>query len=461
MTSADDTIAAVSSPAGRSARALLRLSGLDANAIVGRLVSGGDRSDTAPNRGLVRSRLRVGETGGELPVLLARFAGPGSYTGQDMVEIQCPGHPALLDRLLRRMVAAGARLAGPGEFTYRAFLAGKMDLTQAEAVSAVIAARSDGQLRAAEQLRRGRLGEFAEMLVQQLGDQLALVEAGIDFVDQEDVVPIAATELAANLDAVADQLNDLLANCRSWSALEALPRVVLAGGPSVGKSTLFNVLLGRRRAATGPIPGTTRDLLAEPWMIGVEPGRPVELMLIDVAGLDAPESILDRAAQAAARRAFEEADLILVLDDGRGRVSPGPFERGLRCPVVRVRSKADLTDRGMTDGEVDVVISAESGEGLDDLRTIILRRLGERAVSVSAEKLALQPRHEAALRGALDHVHEAQRLLREQVSDDAIERTEVIAVSLRSALDELVSLGGALTPDDVMGRIFSKFCIGK
>ena len=123
MTPADDTIAAVSSPAGRSARALLRLSGLDANAIVSRLVSEGDRPDTAPNRALVRSRLRVGETGGELPVLLARFAGPGSYTGQDMVEIQCPGHPALLDRLLRWMVAAGARLAGPGEFTYRAFLA--------------------------------------------------------------------------------------------------------------------------------------------------------------------------------------------------------------------------------------------------------------------------------------------------------------------------------------------------
>jgi len=242
MASAQDTIVAVSSPPGRSPRGLVRVSGPDTRSVVAQLIlnpvgdapdSGGGLAPCVVPWMLCRARL----IDPPLPVLLAFFRGPRSYTGQDMAELQCPGHPALLDRVVHAAVASGARLAEPGEFTFRAFLAGKLDLTQAEGVAATIAATSDGQLHAAELLRRGELGRFAGGLVDQLADALALVEAGIDFVDEEGVVPIGPGDLDLRLARVERELHALLSHSRSWGALEALPRIVLVGRPSAGKST--------------------------------------------------------------------------------------------------------------------------------------------------------------------------------------------------------------------------------
>ncbi len=171
-----------------------------------------------------------------LPALLAIYQAPASYTGEYVAELQVPGHPALLERLLQQAVHAGARLAEPGEFTFRGFTAGKFDLTQAEGIAATISAVSDSQLEAAALLRNGRLGTWAHDLVDALGSALALVEAGIDFVDQEDVVPITPGDLNDRLRTIADRLDELVRHSRSWGALEALPRVVLVGPPSAGKS---------------------------------------------------------------------------------------------------------------------------------------------------------------------------------------------------------------------------------
>ena len=308
-----DTIVAVSSPPGRSPRGLIRFSGQDTRRIIAGLIDG-SAVDLLPRR-----LITVHLNDPDLPALLTLFEAPHSYTGQDAAELQVPGNAALLERLLHRAVDAGARLAEPGEFTFRAYLAGKLDLTEAEGVAATITATSDGQLKAAQHLRNGELGGFAGELVDALGTRLALVEAGIDFTDQEDVVPIGPGDLDQQLADLEARLADLLANSRSWGEVEALPWVVLMGAPSAGKSTLFNALLGRERAVIDPLPGTTRDVLCEPMTITSNDGTQREFMLVDIAGMDPTtltgDSPIDRQARDAAQSAIDRADLILHIID--------------------------------------------------------------------------------------------------------------------------------------------------
>lgn len=483
MTATEDTIVAVSSPPGRSPRGLIRCSGPASHDILVGLLDPASPPASPrgpaplPPRTLIACRIHIpacDRAGGAasalpLPAFMAFFPAPRSYTGQDMAEVQCPGNPALLDRLVRRMTQLGGRLAEPGEFTFRAFLAGKLDLTQAEGVAATIAAVSDGQLQAAALLRQGSLGRFAHELVDALADQLALIEAGIDFTDQEDVVPVPPGTLDDRLAQVGTRLEDLLGRSRPWSALESLPRVVLVGRPSAGKSTLFNVLLGRERAVTSPLPGTTRDVLMEPLTLREAQGRCVEVMLVDVAGLDSPQGALDRDVQAAARRAIRSADLLLHLHDAGDHpqldtdFAAWPQDSPTAAPpVVRVRTKADLAaGEAAHPSDVGIAVSAVTGQGLDALRVAIVQRLGGRAVSVAAEALALQPRHESALRQACEHLEAARALLAPQRDARHIARAELVAGYLRQALDELAGLGGRMTPDDVIGRVFARFCIGK
>lgn len=485
MTATEDTIVAVSSPPGRSPRGLIRCSGPASRDILMGLLDPGSppalprEPAPLPPRTLTACRIRIpacDRAGGAapslpLPAFVSFFPAPRSYTGQDMAELQCPGNPALLDRLVRRVTQLGGRLAEPGEFTFRAFLAGKLDLTQAEGIAATIAAVSDGQLQAAALLRQGSLGRFAHGLVDALADQLALIEAGIDFTDQEDVVPVPPGTLDDRLARVDARLGDLLGRSRPWSALESLPRVVLVGRPSTGKSTLFNALLGRERAVTSPLPGTTRDVLMEPLTLRDVEGRCVEVMLVDVAGLDSPQGALDRDVQAAARWAIRSADLLLYLHDaGEHLQLDTDFAAWLQDgptavpPVVRVRTKADLAPapgKAAPASDADVAVSAVTGQGLDALRAAIAQRLGGRAVSIAAEALALQPRHESALRQAREHLEAARALLTRQRAARHIDRAELVAGYLRQALDELAGLGGRMTPDDVIGRVFARFCIGK
>lgn len=414
-------------------------------------------SDEAPDRVLTKARLR--DPG--LPVLVARFPGPGTYTGDDVAELQLPGNPALLDRVVRACVRHGARLAEPGEFTFRAFLAGRMDLTRAEGVAATIAATSDSQLAAAHLLRQGRLGSFATDLVDRLGQLLALVEAGIDFTDQEDVVPITPRELDNGMKEVETDLRRLLERSRSWGTLEALPRVVLVGPPSSGKSTLFNALLGHDRAVIHDQPGTTRDVLEEPLELTCPGGRRVEVMLVDIAGLDDAEALLDRAAQHAADAAIARADLLLLI---RAADDPEPRThtrgRPTNTPAIPVLTKTDLLSAKEADPDA-LPVSAPTGQGLERLRKSIAKRVGERGVSLAGDMLALQPRHETALRDALTGLDVARERLAPQRDAAALDGVEWVAAALRDALDALASLGGELTPDDIIGRVFATFCVGK
>lgn len=248
-------------------------------------------------------------------------------------------------------------------------------------------------------------------------------------------------------------------------AVESLPRVVFVGPPSAGKSTLFNALLGRPRAVIDAMPGTTRDVLEEPMTLDVpeEAGKTsgggggvVEVMLVDIAGLDRAASMLDRRVQQQAAEAVGRADLLVIFDDSEPTRAAG-------CPVLRVRTKCDLEHGPEASPDQSarqpIRVSAVTGVGLDKLRQAILDRLGDRAVSVRAELLALQPRHEAALHAAREAITDAIAHVDPQAR--ALDEIELVAGAMRDALDQLAGLGGQLTPDDVIGRVFATFCVGK
>jgi tRNA modification GTPase len=450
---------------------------------------------------LVGTRLNVENL--ELPLLLLRFRGPRSYTGEDCAELQLPGSPVLLERVVDGLINSGksrgivARRAGPGEFTARAFFNGKLTITEAEGVAATIAARSDAQLRAAGWLRRGALGSL-----------------------QEDVVAIAPSALHDRLRSLHGRITAQLDRAVGAEQLEAIPWVVLAGDPNAGKSTLFNALLGRARAVVSRVAGTTRDVLAEPLTIETGHGS-AEVMLVDLAGADTAESALNQKMQSAARSAMERAELVLrcVPVDSEGRSdapgatgsSPARAEvRSIQEGELVVRTKADLHSdrRGGVDprprsaraaadqggheavpcttadhptlplapslrgrGERAALItvercadalpvSAKTGEGLDELRRVIGERLRDRAISLAADALALHPRHEAALRSAQRSLTEAIALI-EPSRHERVPDPELVAAAMRAALDDLGGLAGQITPDDLLGRIFATFCVGK
>jgi tRNA modification GTPase len=488
-----DTIVAISSPPGQALRGLIRLSGPNAIEVAQSFVT--KPLDTP--RVLSAARFELGPNT-SLPILISIFKAPASYTGQDMVELQCPGHPAVLERMIHLLLSSHTRLAEPGEFTFRAYLAGKLDLTQAEGINATISATSDSQLQAASLLTRGQLGQLANASVDQLGTLLALVEAGIDFTDQDDVIAITPKQLFYGLKQLTDTISNLLANSRSWGAIDAIPRVVLVGKPSAGKSTLFNALLGKSRAVMSPVSGTTRDVLEEP-MTFIFNQQEVEVMLVDIAGLDlldhtkskdtqshldqearlqsvanssASKYDLEKEIQDNARNAINSADLVLMIhdtnNDANSKTHMTRFEQlhiRTTAPILHVKNKADLqsscTNAASDSNIFDIEVSGQTGLGLSELKALIAEHIGNRAVSLAADMLALQPRHHAAITAARSELQDATDMVKSQITLPALVDIELVAGTLRNALDHLAGLGGTLTPDDVIGRVFASFCVGK
>jgi tRNA modification GTPase len=473
MNAGDMAIVAVSSPPGRSCRGLVRLSGrsLDAlcEAVLDRRVE--PRCLTPVRLSLQRetkpgqNRQSTEKQGLALAALALFMPGPRTFTGEDILEIQVPGNPALLDRLVRHLIEQATqadlplRRAEAGEFTQRAFLAGRLDLTQAEGIAATINAVTDAELAAANLLRAGRLGRWAEALMNELAGALALVESGIDFVDQADVVAIAPDALDQRLIEIERRLNELLDRSGSWADLDATPWIVLAGKPNAGKSTLFNALLGRRRAVATAIAGTTRDVLCEPWVLD-QAGRSIEVVLVDLAGLDRAVDQLDQQMQQAARTAMQRADLLIWLDEAGDWPKDLQGLAGSGATILRVATKAD---RPQAQGQppADVAISVKNGTGMGQLKQMIAQRIRHRAASTSGQMLVLSHRHRQAAHAAADHIRSARQSLTQHPGADDLDEPELIASHLRLALDQLGRMGGQMTPDDVLGRIFSTFCVGK
>jgi tRNA modification GTPase len=443
-----DTIAAVASPPGRSLRGIVRVSGpatLDALRL---------RIRPAPaGAGASRGRFDLG--GADIPILLLTFAAPASYTGEDAAELQLPGNPDLLTCALERLCALpGVRPANPGEFTARACLNGKLTIEQAEGVAALIAADDDSQRRAAEALLTGATGERYRALADRMAHTLALVEAGIDFTDQEDVVAIAPDPLRLALDEQLDAI-DRLAGPEIACAPCETPSVVLVGAPNAGKSTLFNALLGRPRAIVSTTPGATRDALREPIEIAG-----VRATLVDLAGLDeslTERSGIDAGAQRIARAAIASAQVVVVCDpDGRfGLASLAPPG----AVTLRVRTKADLPSSSGHDAFSEALrVCALDGWNLGALR----RAIGDAGAAARGDPSRLVvPRHRAALTRARGSVTAARNTAIASAGSDRLGDEELIADAMRAALDAMGEITGRVSPDDVLGRIFSSFCIGK
>jgi tRNA modification GTPase len=437
-----DTIVALSSAVGPAARIIVRCSGPAAT----QLASGVFSERLPAASGAARGTFRFAHL--EVPAWLYLFLAPRSYTGEDLVEFHLPGNPLLARFLLDTLTSAGARPAEPGEFTARAYFNGRIDLTAAEGVAATIAANSEQELRAARQLLAGELARRLRPASDLVAETLALVEVSIDFSD-EDVTLLSVGQIAERAARADEMLRELLDGSARFERLMHEPQVVLVGRPNAGKSTLLNGLAGHSRAVTSPVPGTTRDVLTAevPLPRGI-------VRLMDAAGLDdfgaAPAAVDDIASQMrrSALRALESADLVVLVRDA---TDDRPHIQLPRQPDLVVRTKADLLPDD--DDDDALTVSAKTGTKLDRLRQILDARAFGDAVGAGAS-LALNARHTRAIADARAALARAA----ERVNDGA---SELVALELREALDALGGVVGMVSPDELLGRIFSAFCIGK
>jgi tRNA modification GTPase len=438
---------------------MVRLSGPAATDVMRALLAPPPPATAAPQALAARFALTDSLS---LAVLVIRARAPLSYTGEDTLEILFPGNPYLAERILARILAVdGVRLAGPGEFTARAYLNGKMTLDEAEGIAATIAAANDEHLAAARRLLAGTTGAIYRRWVDELTGLLALVEAGIDFTDQEDVVPIAPADLHTRLLGLHAAITGHLGAAAGTEVASLLPRVVLAGRANAGKSTLFNALLGRRRAVVSETAGTTRDALEETLDLSRDLPGGCPVALVDLAGLDealAAAGGPDAQAQERARDTISQADVIVHCDPS------GRFDLPLpgSGPTIRVRTKADLpATPALRDASEAAASQAIAVCSLDGWNLSILRRaiVDAAAGAGSTHVASLLPRHRRELLQARAGLAEAIEAINPDAA--ALADTEIVAGSLRSALDALGELAGRISPDDVIGRIFATFCVGK
>ncbi len=455
---APDTIAAIATPPGRGGVGIVRLSGPEAWQIASRLVR--LKRDLEAARAALADVLdpSAAEPDAIDQAVVTAFAAPHSYTGEDVVEIAAHGSPVVLETLLRGALSFGARLARPGEFTERAFLNGRIDLTQAEAVHDLIAAQTLEQARMAAQQLGGALSRRVAPAKEQLVTLIALLEAGMDFAagELDDVDVVSPEQIRSTLARVREPLERLARSYAQGHRLREGASLALVGRPNVGKSSLFNRLLERERAIVTPLPGTTRDTVEEATAIGGVP-----LRLIDTAGLRlAGESPADEAEAlgiARSREALADADLVVVVLDATATVGEQESEllQSLRGrPHLVVRNKADLFIGSCAADVRRIVTSAITGQGIEELRSGILRLLqadGEAVASGVLNSL----RQQEAVRDAL------QSLAGAETANETGVPHEFLLADLHRALRALDSLTGETTSDDILNRIFSTFCIGK
>lgn len=438
-----ETIAAISTPFGEGGIAVIRLSGPGAAGVAGRVFRGGRPVAALPPR--VQHFGAIADEHGVLDeVLLTVFRAPASYTGEEMVEISCHGGILVTRRILELLLANGARAAGPGEFTQRAFLNGKMDLTQAEAVMDLIRAQTDLGLRAATEQLEGRLGERVRAIREGLLNLLAHVEAHIDF-PEEDIDPETGAALRARLDGTLRELGELLRTADQGRVLREGVRTVIYGAPNVGKSSLLNRLLGAERAIVSEVPGTTRDSIEE--VINL---RGIPVRLVDTAGVRETGCAVEREGIARTLRHIERADLVLhVVDASRPR-------GGETDPAhLLVLNKIDLGEDPGWDGVEGARISCVVGNGIEPLLDAILERAMGSSYTGGGHAVAINARHQACLKTAAQFAGAARRAL-----DDGLS-PEFVALELRSALDAVGDVVGRAGTEELLGRIFSTFCLGK
>lgn len=459
MTPSKDTIAAIATPPGRGGIGIIRLSGPGALAIACAVL----QREVLPPRQAVFATFRDGRGEAIDEGLALYFRGPRSFTGEDVVELQGHGGPVVMDLLLRRVLALGARMARPGEFSERAFLNDRLDLAQAEAIADLIDAGSEEAARSAVRSLEGVFSRKVQGLVESLIQLRIYVEAAIDFPDEE-IDFLSDGHVEGGLRAVQAELEDVLAQARQGALLREGMQVVIAGRPNAGKSSLMNALAGFDAAIVTDIAGTTRDVLRERIQID---GMP--LHVIDTAGLRETVDVVEREGVRRALAEVEKADCVLFVQDlGEGAdplVQAAEYFAPLPAPdkLLIVGNKCDLAPgqvpgrRSRSDAAgreyAEIVLSAQSGEGLGALREALKTRMGFQ--SGEGGLFTARRRHLEALRQARAALEVALSQLLDRGAG------ELVAEDLRIAQQALSEITGEFSSDDLLGRIFSSFCIGK
>lgn len=458
-----DTIAALATPPGAAGIGVIRMSGPRAPEILAKVFQGGRPVSQFESHKLYSGKFFDRDSNEILDEGLAVWMrAPRSYTGEEVVELQAHGGPLILNRLLEVLFRAGLRAAEPGEFTRRAFLNGKMDLLQAEAVGEMIHAKSAAALKNAQAQLSGRLSEEIQSMRERLLFLLARVEAAIDF-PEEDIELMATSQTLAELGEVETILRQWLEKFQIGRMLREGVRLALVGRPNVGKSSLLNRLLGEDRAIVHDSPGTTRDVI-EGWM----DLKGMAFQVFDTAGIREGEGAVEREGIRRSQQVASSADLTLWILDASGplKEEDRQIARSLRGPTLMVGNKVDLGpavqnlpegwERGFTAIRSEwLYVSAKTGEGFSELKDELLGAIGLGVLEERSHAYLNNARHLAALREGLSALERARQALTQGLA------AECSAADLQSAVKSLEALLGRVNAEDVLDKIFSSFCIGK
>jgi tRNA modification GTPase len=455
-----ETICALATAPGRAGIAVIRMSGSESFRLIRNLISPADGVEPLQARRALLARILDPVTGEELDqALVTCFPSPHSYTGEDTVEISLHGSPVVISAVLNSLCDAGARLAEPGEFTMRGFLHGRMDLAQAEAVRDVIESTTLYQARVAARQRSGALSRRLEPFKRFLTEIIVTLESALEFVE-EDLPLESRGATALKLEEACREIGSLVENARRGRVVRDGFSMAIVGKTNAGKSSLFNALLADERSIVTPQPGTTRDLVSEFTNLGGIP-----LRLVDTAGIRHSEDILEQMGVERSYRAIADADVVLFVIDTSCELA-GEDARLRDClgdvSCIVVLNKSDLPSCWSAADVEDFVgacqrvsVSALTGTGIDELRTLILKHLvGDDGTSREGI-LVTNLRHSRSLEGAGKHLSLASEALRKGMSE------EFVLHDLHSALRKLGEITGETSVEDLLGEIFSRFCIGK
>ncbi len=448
-------IAAIATPVGEGGIAVIRVSGKDAISIVnkafkGKTLSSLDSHTVHFGKIIDKNKLPVDE------VLVTLFHSPRSYTGEETVEISCHGGVLVTQKVLETILSLGVKAAEAGEFTQRAFLNGKLDLDQAEAVADIIHAKSIKAVDAAHQQLEGKLGDYVRTFRQQIIDATAMIELELDFIE-EDVEFANKEQLQKLLEDVDTELSNLLDTYETGRLVKDGVKTVLIGRPNAGKSTLLNTLVGSDRAIVTEIAGTTRDTIDVDWNFDG-----LLFKLIDTAGLRETEDIVEAEGVKRSQKAFEQADLVIYLKDlsqaftEEERKEIAAFQkRANETPFILIGTKADIEADREWRTEFDLKISAVEEENIKALKTLLKNRALENKHYDASSLLVTSSRHRDALQKTKEHIQAALTGLKNGLTGD------FLSIDLRAALNELGTVTGEITNEHILDSIFSRFCIGK
>ena len=454
-----DTIAAISTPPGRGGIGIVRLSGPVALEIAARIFQPESRASLdAPNRAQL-GHIVDQTTGQQIDeAILTYFKAPHSYTGEETAELSCHGSPVVLSRVLEMAVRSGARIAEPGEFTFRAFLNKRIDLAQAQAVRDVINAQTEYQARVATKQLEGALSKRLSPIKDALVEIIVHLESSVEFVE-EDISPETASALAVKLARIIGGLNEIAGSFSFGRFVKEGFDLVIAGRPNVGKSSVFNRLIGSDRAIVTALPGTTRDALYETTSISGVPVR-----LIDTAGIRETSDVVESIGIERSRAAIADANISLLVLDASEPLTDDDIRLMDQVPGERriiVFNKIDLMGK-LKPGFLEpseqfevIPISALTGEGFDQLTEEIFARLSGDKGAERDDIMITDARQHAAVKKSLEQLSSARDLMNEG------ELEEIVLLKLHGALQSLGEVTGETLTDDILGQIFSTFCIGK